>query len=588
MFLALLIPASSQGQTAPIKPLIVKAHGKTTPDKKTVLLLFSYQADLPATKLAVQGIQSEFSNAHGLTLDMFYEYMDINRFSDNAYQKQLLSLYIAKYRNKTFDLVIVSSEKALIFWMEHRSEIAPNTPMVIYDVVSDHLAVQKLPPDVTGVTADIDHAQSVKWILQARPSINEIVIVHGVGKADQEFIHPVDALKDHVGRPVKWSDWSNLPLTEIKRRASNLPPSAVVLYQLMLEDAAGVKYRPIEALREMASVSSVPVLSSYDQFIGAGTIGGYMYSIEEQARQTARLGLRILRGEPASAIPINTMQGNRFIFDHLALLRWNIPLSALPPDSIVKNRQYSLWESYRPYVITAGAAFSVLLLLVVILVALNMQLKTARLALGQLNVNLEAQVQERTEKLRIANTALTAEITERKQMEERLRHMATHDFLTGLPTLRLATDRLKMALSMARRNKTMVAVLFIDLDGFKSVNDDLGHEAGDQVLMHVARRLLSCLREMDTVARVGGDEFLLIATGIHEPKNASQIAENIIHQVSQPIMLDKGQALVGASVGISLYPMDSEDMDQLIKLADEAMYRVKKAGKNGFCFTNNT
>ena len=178
------------------------------------------------------------------------------------------------------------------------------------------------------------------------------------------------------------------------------------------------------------------------------------------------------------------------------------------------------------------------------------------------------------------------DMTERRQAEEKIKHLATHDALTDLPSLSLAKDRLGMAISLARRNRTAVAVMFIDLDGFKIVNDSFGHEAGDYVLKQVAQRMLSCVRESDTVSRVGGDEFLLIATGIHAPENASQIAEKVVHLLSQPIIFDKEQAVVGTSIGIALYPDDSEDMVQLIKQADEAMYRIKKAGKNGFCFIN--
>ncbi len=178
--------------------------------------------------------------------------------------------------------------------------------------------------------------------------------------------------------------------------------------------------------------------------------------------------------------------------------------------------------------------------------------------------------------------------TERKKAEEKIKHLASHDLLTDLPSLSLANDRLGMAISLARRNKTAVALMFIDLDGFKSVNDSLGHDAGDYVLKQVAQRLLSCVRESDTVARVGGDEFLIIANGIHAPENASQIAEKIISTVSQPIIFDGEQAVVGTSIGIALYPDDGEEMKQLIKDADEAMYRIKKAGKNGFCFINTT
>jgi diguanylate cyclase (GGDEF)-like protein len=174
----------------------------------------------------------------------------------------------------------------------------------------------------------------------------------------------------------------------------------------------------------------------------------------------------------------------------------------------------------------------------------------------------------------------------RKEAEEQIKHLATHDLLTDLPSMRLATDRLSSALNMAHRYKKVVAVMFIDLDGFKTVNDTLGHDAGDYVLKQVAQRLLACVRETDTVARVGGDEFLIIATEIMSADNAAQIAQKVIQTASQPIFINGERAVVGTSIGIALFPDHSEDMDRLIKLADEAMYKVKNAGKNSYRFVN--
>ncbi|MBN1665127.1 MAG: diguanylate cyclase [Deltaproteobacteria bacterium] len=176
------------------------------------------------------------------------------------------------------------------------------------------------------------------------------------------------------------------------------------------------------------------------------------------------------------------------------------------------------------------------------------------------------------------------DITRRKLAEEQIQHMATHDGLTDLPSLRLARDRLSMSLSMARRQRNMTAVMFLDLDEFKAVNDTFGHDAGDDVLKEVAKRLLSCIRETDTAARVGGDEFLVVATGLHDAENAVQIAENIIRLVSQPIVIDSRQTVVTASLGISLFPQNGGDVEGLIKLADDAMYEVKKSTRNGYGF----
>lgn len=178
------------------------------------------------------------------------------------------------------------------------------------------------------------------------------------------------------------------------------------------------------------------------------------------------------------------------------------------------------------------------------------------------------------------------DITDRKTAEEQIRHMATHDPLTDLPNLRLAQDRLGMALKFSRRDGTWTALMFIDLDGFKVVNDEFGHDVGDFVLKRVAERLRACLRDTDTVARVGGDEFLLVATNLRSTNSIEVIAKKIIRLVSQPIQVAERVAHVGASVGIALYPGDGEDIEQLIKRADEAMYEVKSSGKNGFRFAS--
>jgi diguanylate cyclase (GGDEF)-like protein/PAS domain S-box-containing protein len=179
------------------------------------------------------------------------------------------------------------------------------------------------------------------------------------------------------------------------------------------------------------------------------------------------------------------------------------------------------------------------------------------------------------------------DITERKKSEEKIRHMATHDALTDLPSLRLAREHLSMAMNMARRYNNLAAVMFVDLDGFKAVNDGFGHDAGDKVLREAARRLRASVRKTDTVARVGGDEFLLIITELRSQENAANIAEKVIRFISQPFMFKNRLTHVGVSIGIALFPRDGEDIDMLVKLADHAMYKVKNAGKNGYAFVKS-
>ncbi|WP_296054789.1 diguanylate cyclase [uncultured Amphritea sp.] len=182
--------------------------------------------------------------------------------------------------------------------------------------------------------------------------------------------------------------------------------------------------------------------------------------------------------------------------------------------------------------------------------------------------------------------AVQEDITALKNAEERILHMANHDMLTGLATLRLAKDRLIRALAVAKRNKTKVAIFFIDLDGFKAVNDTLGHNAGDLVLKETATRLSSSIREVDTVARVGGDEFWILLTEIHDKDSVKIVAEKVVKAVSTPYKAESIDVNISASIGISLYPDHGSDSQKLVELADQAMYVTKRQGKNSYAFAD--
>jgi diguanylate cyclase (GGDEF)-like protein/PAS domain S-box-containing protein len=180
--------------------------------------------------------------------------------------------------------------------------------------------------------------------------------------------------------------------------------------------------------------------------------------------------------------------------------------------------------------------------------------------------------------------AVFSDITSRKQDEERLNYQANHDPLTRLPNRTLFQERLSRALTRAHRNQSIVALLFIDLDYFKQVNDTLGHLAGDILLQQVAERLSSCVRQGDTVARLAGDEFTVILEEISEPRDGAVVAHKILSLMAEPFDLQGHEARISSSIGVALYPSDGGDAQTLIKLADAAMYRAKHQGRNACRF----
>lgn len=182
-----------------------------------------------------------------------------------------------------------------------------------------------------------------------------------------------------------------------------------------------------------------------------------------------------------------------------------------------------------------------------------------------------------TELLQFVSTQVAAAI-ERKQSEARLQHIARHDPLTDLPNRELFHDRLQTALAHAGRNGERLCVLYLDLDKFKQVNDSLGHSAGDLLLQELARRLRGCVRESDTVGRIGGDEFVVLLGSIRSPAHAVLVAGKIGKALGQPFDLKGHRLSVAPSIGIALYPEHGAECEQLIARADEAMYRAKKSG----------
>ena len=178
------------------------------------------------------------------------------------------------------------------------------------------------------------------------------------------------------------------------------------------------------------------------------------------------------------------------------------------------------------------------------------------------------------------NRRLSESLKQLRQAHEQISHMANHDPLTNLPNRTLLLVRFQAALALAKRNSNKMAVLFLDLDLFKNINDCHGHATGDEVLRQVAKRIGGCIRESDTAGRIGGDEFIILLFDVGNITTALAIAEKIRTDLIRPYLVDKKEIVLGCSIGISIYPEDGVDDAELFRKADIALYQAKKAGKN--------
>lgn len=184
----------------------------------------------------------------------------------------------------------------------------------------------------------------------------------------------------------------------------------------------------------------------------------------------------------------------------------------------------------------------------------------------------------------IGAVIILRDVTINRAMTSQIRHSAQHDFLTGLPNRALLNDRIERAIALARRQQKVVGLLFLDLDGFKHINDSLGHPMGDKLLQSVAERLLACVRESDTVSRQGGDEFVVLLATMERPEDGAIIARRILDAVAKPHSIEEHDLHITASIGISVQSAEAQDAVTLVKNADTAMYQAKENGRNGYRF----
>jgi diguanylate cyclase (GGDEF)-like protein len=175
-------------------------------------------------------------------------------------------------------------------------------------------------------------------------------------------------------------------------------------------------------------------------------------------------------------------------------------------------------------------------------------------------------------------------ITEQKRVALQLAHSAEHDFLTGLPNRVLLNDRISLAIAVATRYQKQFAVLFLDIDGFKHINDSLGHPMGDKLIQSIAKRLVNCVRASDTVSRQGGDEFIVLLSEVDPPQDSAIAARRMLEAVAEPHTIDQHELHVTTSIGVSVYPSDGLDAETLIKNADAAMYQAKDSGRHSYQF----
>ncbi|CAN7204073.1 diguanylate cyclase [Pseudoduganella sp. LjRoot289] len=525
-------------------------------EARKVLVLYSLGPDSASgwQRLVHKGLLDEMAkNSWGPAPSIFEERFDASRLGEQAALAGMAPYLGVKYANVKLDAIITENFVAAGFLSSH-PELFPGVPRHYVN----HGRRNWRPADGEALELAPDYGRMVGVIPLVAPNTKRIVVVGDQTPRVQEWIAGVRAAARPYSKHIEFDYWDNQTYAELYRRAGMLGNDTAILMFATFRDAAGASGPPSEVAGKLAAVSPVPVFTHAESLVMPGIVGGYVLSGEAIGRVIAR----ILQGQPAD------MTGaQRYIFDFPTAERHL--LRKLPPGATLRNRPAGMWELYRWQIIVGATLIVLEGALITVLVRVLRSRRKALAALNDERNNLEDRVLQRTLELLMANT--------------KLEQLATTDPLTGIANRRKMTEQITKELDRARRYKHPLALLMVDIDHFKRINDTYGHEVGDQAILAVAGALAASMRSMDLAARFGGEEFVLLMPEA-ELDTAGGAAERLRETVSQlRIEVDGGLAIsVTISVGVAAsYPQAAPDSpSSLLVRADQALYRAKKEGRD--------
>ena len=387
------------------------SYGAQPREPKRVLILYSDDKSDPAHEVAEQGIREVFRSSQIFDVQLFTEYLDEPRFGDPAHARTMAEFLRRKYSGVQIDAIITVYEYALRFLLAERRTLFPEVPIVACRIsrsYAGNLEIAQVRRFVTGTVVPDELRSIIGEALRLKPKTKRIAMVGGTAAQDivKEQIFRSDF--KHYAGSTDLIDLTTLSMEETLSRVAALPPDTLVFYTSILRDGAGKVFVPREALSLVAKASQVPVFSIEETHFGFGSVGGRLVSSKEHGKEAAAMALRIMGGESPASIPFGGEKAYVDEYDWRELKRWGIKEASLPPESVVKYKEFSAWDLYKWYII-AGILFIALeTCIVILLVVLDRKRKRAQEALQILMADLESRVQERTKELSEANESLQA------------------------------------------------------------------------------------------------------------------------------------------------------------------------------------
>ncbi len=548
---------------------------------QNVLILNSYHQGLDWTKEQTEGIIDTLQKS-GYNFSFCVEYMDWKNYNSLENINYLIDYYYFKYHNKSIDIIITTDDAALEFALEYRNKLFSDAPVVFSGVnVEGMQSITKGYDRVTGVIEVINPTQTLKIAKKINPALKKIYLMNDNSESGLSTTHIMMNAITEFDPGLSVISWSDLPFEEAVQKASEMDDQSIILIGTYFRDGNNKLYDNNYVTMEISENSKVPVYHLYDFGLKHGIVGGTMLSGRMQGEKAAINAIRILEGEDTNLIPISISVSTRTIFDYNQLIRFDIPLNILPEDSEIINKPFSFYETYKTLVNSVVAVFCIVLLFVCILLFYIRMIRKMKRSLQENNEELselyeeliasDEEIKQQYDEIVIINEKIS-------QSEEKLANLAYYDSLTGLMNKLSLYERAKInALEDGR-----AALLFIDIDNFKYVNDTLGHAFGDKLIVKVSERLMALLKDDYSLYRLSGDEFIIIMNQIEAREQAEEYASYILENFKKDFDSLGSNLHISLSIGISICPDHGRDLEQLLKFADIAMYKAKEAGRKSY------
>jgi len=519
-------------------------------DAHHVLILNSYHAGYRGSDSLIEGIEKAFKES-GENIEFKVEYLDSKQFTGASHDALVVNTLRAKYRTRHFELVLTTDDYAFNIAEKYHDELFGKTPVVFVGTnYFDSTRVQGRSSFI-GIDESPSFADTLKLMLSLHPETNRIVAMHDNSETGELNSGAFNLAAADVASHITIDSLTGLTMEEVLDAVKGFSLGTLAVYfTSSIKNNAGTVISSNAALRSIAAASSVPIYGGWSFNLGHGIVGGRLIDLNSHGELAGQLAVRLIRGESIATLERITPSPNIYMFDYDQLVRFDIDSDLLPEGSTIISQPASFIEKHQ-----TGLLIVMTILLIVVVSVSFARLTASRRILS------------------FAHDRLL-------ESEEKLRNIAHHDALTGLANRVLFEANFNQAVLRVRRSGLRLAVMVIDLDGFKPINDTHGHDAGDEVLREVATRLIGLLRTTDFVARLGGDEFVVLLEGAGDTNTTMLIGEKVIGHLGLPMNLSSGTIVhVGASIGIAFLRTD-ESPQELLRRADLAMYEAKAAGKD--------